>query len=38
MKWDWKSNWAVSFMDTYIFEKAARKAADNSTFLHLDSF
>ena len=38
MKWNWKSNWTVSFMETLKLAKAARKEVDNSTYLHSDSF
>ena len=38
MKFNLKCNWTVSFMDNKSLTKSERKAADNSTCLHSDSF
>ena len=38
MKFKWKSNWAVSLMDTGKLAKPAIKPAYNSTCFHSDIF
>ena len=38
MKYNWKPNWTVSFIETKKPAKAARESADISTLLHSDSF